>query len=127
MSQDLKKSPLATARGLGSAKEGVGHWWMQRVTSVLMVPLALFLVYSFVGLDSYDYTTVRDWLSGTWVTAAMLMFIVSMFYHSDLGTQVVVEDYIHGKAKVILMMVIKFFHVLLGIAAVLAVLRIALG
>lgn len=127
MSQDLKKSPLATAKGLGSAKEGVAHWWMQRVTAVLMIPLALYLVYSFVGLGSFDHTTVKEWLAAPLTAAAMLMFVLSTFYHSELGTQVVVEDYISGKAKIVTLLVLKFLHLLLGIAAALAVIRVALG
>jgi len=126
MSQDLKKSPLATAQGLGSAKEGVSHWWMQRVTAVLMIPLALFLVYSFVSLDNFDYATVNAWIANPWIAAALLMFVVTMFYHSELGVQVVIEDYVHGKTKVITLLLAKFLHILLGIAAALAILRIAL-
>ena len=127
MSQNLKKSPLGAAQGLGSAKEGVHHWWVQRISSVLMVPLALFLTYSFISLDSFDYTTVSEWLASPWIAASMFLFVVTMFYHSELGVQVVIEDYLHGKTKVILMMLSKFLHLLLGVAAALAVLRIALG
>lgn len=127
MSQGLKKSPLGAAQGLGSAKEGVHHWWVQRVSSVLMIPLALFLAFSFVGLESFDFVTVKTWLKSPWIAASMLMFVVTMFYHSEMGVQVVVEDYLHGKAKVITMMLSKFFHILLGVASALAVLKVALG
>jgi len=126
MSQDLKKTPLGAAIGLGSAKNGTGHWWMQRVSAVLMIPLAIYLLVSFVSLASLDHGTVTRWMQQPLVTAAMLMFVLSMFFHSELGTQVVVEDYVGGKAKVVTLLLLKFLHILLAIVAVIAILRISL-
>ena len=123
MSLDLKKSPLATAQGLGSAKDGTGHWWGQRVSAVLMIPLVIYLLLSFMGLNSFDHITVSLWLKQPLVAAAMIMLVLTMFMHSELGTQNVVEDYMRGKLKVISLLLLKFVHILFAVIAVISILR----
>ena len=127
MSLNLRKSPLATAQGLGSAKEGTSHWWGQRVSAVLMIPLVIYLLVSFMCLESFDHITVSMWLKQPIVAAAMIMFVLTMFMHSELGTQTVVEDYVHGKTKVVSLLLLKFVHILLAVVAVISILRVFLA
>ncbi|MBT8142146.1 MAG: succinate dehydrogenase, hydrophobic membrane anchor protein [Gammaproteobacteria bacterium] len=127
MSLDLKKTPLGTAQGLGSAKDGTGHWWAQRVSAVLIIPLAIYLLFTFLGLQSYDHITVKMWLQQPYVAASMLMFVLSIFFHSELGIQVVVEDYVGGRLKVISLLLLKFIHILVAVVAVISILRIYLA
>ena len=127
MSLNLKKSPLATAQGLGSAKDGTGHWWGQRVSAVLMIPLVIFLLISYMGLESIDHITITSWLKQPLISAAMIMFVLCMFFHSETGVQVVIEDYIHGKTKVVSMLLSKFAHIIFALIAVVSILKISLS
>src|SRR5881396_2976088 len=88
-------TPLARVRGLGSAKEGVQHWWMQRLTAVALVPLTLWFVISAIELTGADQSRVRDWLHRPADAILMALFIVATFQHLLLGIQVVIEDYVH--------------------------------
>ena len=122
------RSPLARARGLGSAKEGVNHWWAQRVTAIALVPLVLWFVISLLSAVGADHATVVNWIAHPINTVLMVVFLVAMFYHAYLGLQVVIEDYVHGEGtKLASLLVVKFLVILLGAACVLAVLRIAFG
>lgn len=122
------RSPLGRVLGLGAAKEGPGHWWSQRVTAVALVPLVLWLVYSLLALSGQDYASVIQWLQNPLHAVLLAVFLVTMFYHSYLGLQVVIEDYLHlGWLKVAVLILLKFAHVLLVAIAVFAVLQIALG
>jgi succinate dehydrogenase / fumarate reductase membrane anchor subunit len=122
------RTPLARAKGLGSAKEGVSHWWAQRVTAIALVPLALWFVMSVIGLVGADYGTVSEWLQAPVQSALMVLFLVALFYHAQLGLQVVVEDYVHTEgAKTGLLLGLKFLLVFLAAVAVLSVLRVAFG
>ena len=122
------RSPLGRGLGLGSAKDGTGHWWAQRVTAVALVPLTLWFVISLLTLPGLDYETVRTWLGFplTGFLAALLIAVLS--YHSYLGTIVIVEDYVHTSGmKVLTLMVLRFLYVLAGGAAVFAILRVVFG
>lgn len=122
------QSPIGRARGLGSAKEGLHHWWMQRVSAVLLVPLTLWFVFSVACLAGSDYETTVAWISAPWVAVALVLYFATLFYHSQLGFQVVIEDYVHGATtKLISMYLMKLAHLVLAIAAIFAVVRIALG
>lgn len=127
MSLDLKKSPLATAQGLGSAKDGTGHWWGQRVSAVLMIPLVIYLLIAFMGLDSVDHITVSKWLQQPLVAGSMIMLVLTMFVHSELGEHTVIEDYMKGKAKVLSLLLLKFVHIFLAVVAVISILRVFLA
>ncbi len=119
------RSPLSLARGLGSAKEGSHHWWVQRLTAVALVPLVLWFAISMVWVARADYETVVAWIGNPFNTAMLVLFLFTSFYHAILGLQVVIEDYVHGEsAKIIALIVMKFALVLLGVIAILAVLRI---
>ena len=122
------RTPLARAKGLGSAKEGVSHWWGQRVTAIALVPLALWFAVSIVGLVGTDYLTVTAWLQQPVQAALMILFLLTTFYHAQLGIQVVVEDYVHVEgAKTGLVLGLKFLLAFLAAVAVLSVLRVAVG
>jgi len=121
-------SPLARVRGLGSAKEGVQHWWAQRVTAVALVPLTLWFVYSAIQLTGADQSRVRDWLHRPADAILMSLLILATFYHLALGLQVVVEDYVHREGvKLVTLLLVKGLIVLVAAAALFTVLRVAFG
>ena len=122
------RSPMGRVLGLGSAKEGSGHWWSQRVTSVALLFLTLWYVASLLRFPAFDYELVTRWI-GKPVNAVLLtLLIATTVYHSQLGVQVVVEDYVTAKMpKLLLMMVINFIHAALAALGIFAVLRIAFG
>jgi succinate dehydrogenase / fumarate reductase, membrane anchor subunit len=127
MSKDLR-NPLARARGLGSAKEGVGHWMTQRVTALALVFLTVWFLCTLLGLLHADYATARATLARPWNAVLAMAFIVAMFWHAVLGLQVVIEDYVHTRwLEVASLVLIKFIAVLAALSGVLAVLRVALG
>jgi len=121
------RSPLGRARGLGSAKQGTHHFWIQRVTAVALVPLVLWFVYSIAQLPSADYEAVRWWVHAPSVAVALVLFVSCVLYHSLLGVQVVIEDYVAGEgAKIVALLLSKFVHVVAAVAGIFAVLKIAL-
>lgn len=121
-------SPLARARGLGSAKEGVHHWWMQRMSAVALIPLTIWFICSAIMLAGATQADVRDWLSRPASAILMSLLILSTFYHAALGVQVVIEDYVHREGvKLVSMVLAKGLIALVGAAALFAVLRIAFG
>ena len=122
------RTPLSHARGLGSAKSGAHHWWMQRLTAVALVPLTLWFILSIIQLTGADYQTAAGWLSSTTNSVLMLLLIAATFHHMQLGLQVVIEDYVQGEGvKIIGIVLVKLFSVLLAAAAAFAVLKIAFG
>ncbi|MDQ7994807.1 MAG: succinate dehydrogenase, hydrophobic membrane anchor protein [Luteibacter sp.] len=127
MSKDLR-NPLARARGLGSAKEGVSHWMLQRLTAVGLIFLTLWFVITVLSLIHADYATARASIARPWNAVMLIALIVTMFRHAVLGLQVVIEDYVHTRwLEVASLVAIKFIAVLAALSGVLAVLRIALG
>ncbi|MEM7611731.1 MAG: succinate dehydrogenase, hydrophobic membrane anchor protein [Pseudomonadota bacterium] len=121
------KSPLGKVLGLGSAKEGTEHWWSQRVTAVAMIPLSLWFVIAVLGLPAFDYVTVSAWMAAPVNAVLLLLFTGTLLYHSMLGTQVVIEDYVHGFAKVATLIIVRFIYVALAVAAIFSILRVSLG
>jgi succinate dehydrogenase / fumarate reductase, membrane anchor subunit len=118
------RDPLATARGLGSAKDGVNHWWMQRVTAIALLVLAPWFIYFAVGLIGADHYTVRATIAEPLNATFLVSFIIAMCWHARLGLQVVVEDYIHGWQEIALQLFIKFAYAIAAIAAIIAIGRI---
>ncbi len=122
------RTPLGKVKGLGSARDGTHHWWMQRVTAIAMVPLGIWFVVSLVALAGADYPTMVAWVSNPFVTVLLLAFLLALFYHLKLGVQVVIEDYVHSEGgKIFLNLFVTFACFLIGMAAVVSVLKIAIG
>lgn len=120
------RSHLGRARGLGSAHEGVHHWWAQRLTALALIPLGLWFVASVVCLAGADYAAISQWLSEPVTLGVLILTIAAVFYHAVLGMQVVVEDYIHGKAlKLVLIIGLQFAAFGLAAAAIVSLLVIA--
>ena len=121
------RSPLGRVLGLGSAKEGVHHWWVQRLTSVALVPLAVWFLVSLLSLPSLDHTTVIVWMAQSWTSLLLILFVLIATWHSQLGLRVVVEDYVHGGAKTVVLVLVTFAHALIAVAGVFAILKVAFG
>ena len=122
------QSPLGKVRGLGAAGNGAHHWWVQRLTSVALVPLAVWLLVSLLTLPSLDFVTLVSWIGGTWTASALTLLVIIACWHSSLGVQVILEDYVHDHGLKMLSLVLSgFVHVLLAALGVFAVLRIAFG
>jgi succinate dehydrogenase / fumarate reductase membrane anchor subunit len=121
------RSPLSRARGLGSAKEGVHHWWLQRVTAIALIPLVVWFAISLVMLTGADFAVVRAWIGSPLVMVLLTLTIGVGLYHGQLGLQVVWEDYTEGALRVFLILFTKFIAVLFGLGAILAIMRIGFG
>lgn len=120
-------TPISKVRGLGSARNGTHHWWMQKIAAVALVPLTIWFVASIVQMTKADYFTVISWLSSPIPAILMLIYIVIAIYHLRLGLQAIVEDYIHGGGmKVGLQFSILFGCTIIAVAAIFSVLKIAL-
>jgi succinate dehydrogenase / fumarate reductase, membrane anchor subunit len=121
-------SPLARAIGLGSAKEGVEHWWVQRVTAVALVPLVLWFVIAVIGLVGADRAAVIAWVKSPMPAVFLILLLVATFYHTALGLQVVIEDYVHGEGlRLGALLAMRFLCIVLALRGVIAVLMMALG
>jgi len=122
------RTELGRVRGLGAAKEGVQHWWMQRVSAVALVPLTLWFVSTVVAHTGADYATTRAWLGSPVTFGLMVLLVGATFYHAQLGLQVVIEDYIHGEAwKIAFILLTKLASLVLALSAIVALLVIAFG
>ena len=94
------RTPIKRARGLGSANEGTGHFWVQRVTAIALIPLTVWFMVELVSrLIGADRAGVALWLSHPLVALAMAALVVAMFWHAKLGIQVIIEDYVHHEGK----------------------------
>ena len=121
-------SPLAQAPGSASAEGGTKHWWAQRVTAVALLILGGWFLYSIMQLDSFAHSALLAWAGRSFNSIMLLLLSVTLAWHSALGVQVVLEDYVHGSMiKVASLLLNRFAHVFLAIAAVVAIVRIALG
>jgi succinate dehydrogenase / fumarate reductase membrane anchor subunit len=121
-----RRTPLARVLGYGSAKDGTGHWWTQRVSSVALVFLGGWFLASLGGLPGFDHADVQEWLHRPTTTVLMLLLVMSVARHSDLGVQVVIEDYVHQPfLKVTSIVLVRFLHILLAAASIFAILRMA--
>lgn len=122
------RSPLGRVAGLGAAKEGVHHWWLQRLTSIALVPLTIWFVVSLLSLPSMDRVTVISWMAQSWTALLLIVLVLVVTYHSQLGVRVVVEDYVHNSGmKTLTLVILTFVHAFLAVAGVFAILKVAFG
>jgi succinate dehydrogenase / fumarate reductase membrane anchor subunit len=122
------RSPIGRVLGLGAAKEGFSHWWLQRVTSVALVLLGLWFVSALLRMPTFEYDFVVAWIAIPLNAVLLLLLIGTLVYHSQLGVQVVVEDYVHHHGlKIATMLLLTFAHVAVAALASFAVLRITFG
>jgi succinate dehydrogenase / fumarate reductase membrane anchor subunit len=122
------RSPIARARGLGSARDGAHHWWVQRVSAVALVPLAVWFAVSLLRVAPEGQAAVRAWIASPVTTVMLILTIAVGLWHAVLGVQVVLEDYIKAKGlRIGLDMAVKFLAAVLAIASVVAIFKIAFG
>lgn len=122
------RSPLSRVLGKGSAKEGTDHFWVQRVTAVALALLGLWFIVSLLLHDFTEYTVLIPWIERPWNSVLLLLLTVTLAWHSSLGVQVVIEDYVHGPfIKVAALVLNRFAHIGVAAAAMFAVLKIAFG
>ena len=120
------KSPLGRAIGLGSAKEGVDHWWWQRLSSIALVPLSLWFVAAVIRLAGADLETLVNWLDNPVPAVLFILLIAATFYHGALGLQVVIEDYVENEGvKFAALIVMKLAAFLLAAFGIFSVLKLA--
>jgi succinate dehydrogenase / fumarate reductase, membrane anchor subunit len=128
MTDTRLRTPLGRALGLGSAKEGVGHWWAQRISAVALIPLSLWFCAALVSLAGADRAAIAAWLHGPVAATLMILAIGAAFYHGALGLQVVLEDYAPSEAtKIAGVIGTKLLALLLAVAGIVSVLKLALG
>ncbi len=121
-------TPLNRVLGLGTAKGAAEHWWMQRLTAVALLPLGLWFAVSLLLLPDFSYATVIAWAQRPVTSILLILIVLAIGYHSYLGLQVVIEDYVHSKGlKVVALMSSALAHAALSIAALFAILKIAFG
>jgi succinate dehydrogenase / fumarate reductase membrane anchor subunit len=121
------RTPLSQVKGLGSAKEGTAHFWRQRLTALVLIPLTLWFGFSVAAMP-VDYATLITTIQNPAVMVGLIILIIATFYHAQLGLQVIIEDYVSSSSKrLISIILVNFLCILLGVIGVVAVLKIALG
>ncbi|WP_420345593.1 succinate dehydrogenase, hydrophobic membrane anchor protein [Pelagibius sp.] len=122
------RSPLGRVRGLGSAKDGTGHWWAQRLSAIALIPLTLWFCASVISLSGADYGAVAAWAGSPVVAGLLILLIAATFYHAYLGLQVVIEDYVHRElVKIAGLLLAKAAAIVLGLTGILSVLLLLFG
>ncbi|WP_066553886.1 succinate dehydrogenase, hydrophobic membrane anchor protein [Croceicoccus bisphenolivorans] len=118
---------IGQVRGLGSAKHGAHHWLVQRFTAIGNLVLVLWFVFSLAMLPDYTYATVHSWLAAPFAATAMVLLVISTFWHARLGMQVMIEDYVHGANRFAAIVLLNLVFVAAGVFGVVSIIRIALG
>lgn len=122
------RNPLERAINHGASGDAVGHWWNQRFTAILLVPLVLWVVWAFISLIGAGYAEAAAWIGRPVNATLMIIFLVSLFWHAQLGLQVVIEDYVHHRiSEVTLQLLVKTGAIAGGLLSVIAVLKLAVG
>ncbi len=128
MSDRSLRTPLAKARGLGSAKDGTHHFWVQRLTAVALIPLTIWFALSIASLATAGQVEVVAWMKSPLSATLMLSFIMAGFWHMKLGVQVVIEDYVHTEStKITCLILNNLIAIFLTLAAFLSVLKMLFG
>ena len=124
---DIMRSPLGRARGLGSARAGALHWWLQRLTSLALVPLTLWFLCATVRLLGATRDDVVSWMAGPLPIVLMIALVIATFHHLQAGLQVVIEDYVHHDwLRIGSILLVKALCVLLALACIVSALRLGL-
>ncbi|GAA5263638.1 succinate dehydrogenase membrane anchor subunit [Acidiphilium sp. MT5] len=124
---EIMRSALGRARGYGSAKSGLHHWWAQRLTAMALLPLSLYFVASVLLLAGANQAAMIAYMHEPWNAVLFIALILALFYHLQLGLQVVIEDYIHAEGRrIALLLAIRAITVLFGLLAIVSVLKLAL-
>ena len=121
------KTPLGTVLGLGSAKTGTEHWWLQRVTAIANIPLVIFLIVFILCHLGVDRAQLMASVRHPLIAIALALSFLSILWHMRLGMQVIIEDYVHGGWRIVLLLGNVFFTIALGIAALYAILSLSFG
>jgi succinate dehydrogenase / fumarate reductase membrane anchor subunit len=122
------RNPLANAHNHGAAGDGVAHWWAQRFSAILLIGLTVWLVLAISSVAGASHEEVSAWLASPFNAAMAILFVVTAIYHSKLGLQVVIEDYVHQRAaEVGLQLLVKISAIVGGLLAVMAILKVAFG
>jgi succinate dehydrogenase / fumarate reductase membrane anchor subunit len=122
------RSPISRARGLGSANDGLGHWWLQRLTAIGLIPLVMWFVISIVSLAGQDHTFVVTWLNSPLHGILLSIFLITSLYHANLGLQAIFEDYVQARwLQVSARILVGFVAIFLGFSGVFALLGLAFG
>lgn len=127
MEREDMRTPLSRAIGLGSAHDEVQHWWTQRLSAIALVPLMLWFIVAIIAHTGADYTTFVTWMRNPVTSILMTLLLIALFYHAALGLQVIVEDYVHSGAKFVAVIAVRLGCFALGVAGILATLRIAVS
>ena len=120
------QSSLARVRGMGSAKGGTHHWWMQRVTSIALLPLTIWFVFAVAGHTGATHAEMVTWMARPLNAVLLLSFVLISFHHAAAGMQVIIEDYVRGEMRMFLILAVKAACWILALVSALAVLRIAI-
>jgi len=122
------RTELARVRGLGAAKEGVHHWWMQRVSAIALVPLTLWFAIAVIGLVGADHAVFVAWVRSPMSAILLVLLLVATFYHAALGLQVVIEDYIHREGmRLAALLIMRFLCIVFAVRGIFAILKMALA
>ena len=122
------RSPLGRVLGLGTAKDGTSHWWGQRVSGVALAVLGLWFAWSVATISGFSYAESVAFISRPVNSLLLLLLSVTMAYHSYLGVQVVIEDYVHAHGlKIASLLLSRYAHIVLAVAAVFAILKLGIG
>ncbi len=127
-SQSSMRTPLGRVRGLGSAKSGTEHFWLQRLTAIANLPLSLFVIGLIISTAGSNFAAVKATLGSPFVAIPLLLFVISAAWHMRIGMQVIIEDYVPSEGpKVALLLANTFFTFAVGIGCVFAILKISFG
>ena len=122
------RTPLGRVLGLGTAKDGTGHFWAQRLSAVALLFLGGWFAFVLVTLTGFTHVDAVAFIGAPINSVMLLLLVATIAYHSYLGVQVVVEDYVLGHGlKLASLILSRVAHVLLAVAASYAILRIGLG
>lgn len=120
------RTPLSKVRGLGSAKDGTGHFWHQRLTSIANIPLIIFFAWQLASLSGQPHAAVVERMSSPWVAAIMLLVVLAGVYHMKLGMQAIIEDYAHKETSKILLLICNiFFSIAVAAICTISILKLS--